>query len=75
MAGVGIKGLIVSLYYAGLDRGGRIWPSIGWDTTIVMRPQEPDRHLAENAALPPNGRTAAGEHTDEPARPVREEER
>lgn len=75
MAGVGIKGLIVSLYYSGLDRGGRIRPAIGWDTTIVIRPHEPDRHLAENAALPPAGRAAASGHADEPVRPANEEDR
>lgn len=75
MASFGIKGLIVSLYYSGLDRGDRIRPAIGWDTTIVMRPDEPDRHLAATAAPPPAGTGVVSEHTDEPTRPATEEDR
>lgn len=56
MASFGVKGLIVSLYYSGVDRGGVVHAAIGYDATITPHPEEADRSLASSAALPPCGR-------------------
>lgn len=56
MASLGIKGLILSLYYSGIDAGGRVRQVIGYDVDVPMHPEEPDRSLPENASLPPVGR-------------------
>jgi hypothetical protein len=56
MASLGIKGLVLSLYYSGVDRGGRVRQVIRYDADVPMHPEEPDRTLAENASLPPVGR-------------------
>lgn len=45
MAGIGTKGLVVSLYYSGLDEGHRIRTAIKYDSQITPRPQDPDRSL------------------------------
>ncbi|WP_370894349.1 hypothetical protein [Janibacter sp. GXQ6167] len=55
MASFGVKGLIVSLYYSGVDRGGVVHGAIGYDATITAHPEEPDRSLASSASLPPSG--------------------
>lgn len=56
MASLGIKGLVLSLYYSGVDRGGRVREVIRYDADVPMHPEEPDRSLPENASLPPVGR-------------------
>lgn len=56
MASIGIKGLVLSLYYSGVDAGGRVHEAIRWDATLPEHPEEPDRSLATNATLPPTGR-------------------
>lgn len=56
MASLGIKGLILSLYYSGVDRGGRVRDVIRYDVDVPMRREEPDRSLPENTSMPPVGR-------------------
>ena len=56
MASLGIKGVILSLYYSGVDAGGRVREVIGYDVGCPTNPDEPDRSLPENASLPPVGR-------------------
>ncbi len=55
MASFGVKGLIVSLYYSGVDRGGVVHDAIGYNASITPHPEEADRSLASSASLPPCG--------------------
>jgi acyl-CoA reductase-like NAD-dependent aldehyde dehydrogenase len=48
----GVKGVVMTLYYSGLDARGEILAGIGWDTHVSGAP------LAEDAPLPPQVSTA-----------------
>ena len=50
MIGVGVKGVVMTLYYSGLD--GRVLPAIGWDATVEGAP------IAADEPLPPQASTA-----------------
>lgn len=56
MASMGVKGLVLSLYYSGVDDGGRVRDVLHWDVSVPDDPAEPDRSLPENSTLPPTGR-------------------
>lgn len=56
MASLGVKGVILSLYYSGVDAGGRVRAVLGYDVGVPVHREEPDRTLAANAFLPPVGR-------------------
>jgi aldehyde dehydrogenase (NAD+) len=50
MVGIGVKGVVMTLYYSGLDE--RVLPAIGWDARVEGDP------LPADAPLPPQTSTA-----------------
>jgi len=49
---IGLKGVVMTLYYSGLDARGEIFAGIGWDAHVCGAP------LAADAPLPPQASTA-----------------
>ncbi len=47
----GVKGVVMTLYYSGIDDGDRILPAIGWDARVEGPP------WADDAPLPPQAST------------------
>ena len=52
MINIGVKGVVMTLYYSGLDARGEIFAGIAWDAQVSGPP------LAEDAPLPPQASTA-----------------
>lgn len=50
MIGIGVKGVVMTLYYSGLDE--RVLPAIGWDARVEGEP------IPADAPLPPQASTA-----------------
>lgn len=50
MVGIGVKGVVMTLYYSGLDE--RVLPAIGWDARVEGPP------IAADEPLPPQASTA-----------------
>jgi len=48
---IGVKGMVVTLYYSGLDDAGGILRCLKWDAKVVERPVEPDDTRPK--AIPP----------------------
>lgn len=42
MLGIGVKGVVMTLYYSGLDDDGAIFRGLNWDAKIVDRPPDAD---------------------------------
>ena len=58
MINIGVKGVVMTLYYSGLDDGGGILRAIHWDAKVVDRPVDADD------AVPVGASTAHTEHAE-----------
>jgi aldehyde dehydrogenase (NAD+) len=59
MMNIGVKGVVMTLYYSGLDQRGAILRGIGWDARVVDRDVEAED--AQSAARPAIGSGAEAE--------------
>src|SRR4029434_8487261 len=59
MVGVGVKGVVMTLYYSGIDEQRRILRAIKWDAKVVDRPvDDSPPPLAANASSAPKPKPA-----------------
>jgi aldehyde dehydrogenase (NAD+) len=70
MINIGVKGVVMTLYYSGLDEPGDILRGIKWDAKIVDRPSESSALEGAAAAAPePRAGGSGGEHGADAAAP------
>jgi aldehyde dehydrogenase (NAD+) len=59
MVNIGVKGVVMTLYYSGLDERGAILRGIKWDAKVVERPEVDDDAGASAAPITPKSGVAA----------------
>jgi acyl-CoA reductase-like NAD-dependent aldehyde dehydrogenase len=60
MIGLGVKGVVMTLYYSGLDDGSAILHGIKWDAKVVERPSTSDAPDTSLEAAAPSAPGAGG---------------
>jgi acyl-CoA reductase-like NAD-dependent aldehyde dehydrogenase len=70
MINIGLKGVVMTLYYSGIDERAAILPAIGWDAKVVEREDVPE---AVDESPDDHGAALTAKHADAPAAPLPED--